>query len=84
MANKKHLRFLSGKQLEEVGKIKFKYGLFGKEEDDEEENKPPNYYKQASNLQVSIENFSIEMEQKYLLKKRELTVPAYVDYVQIG
>ena len=36
MANKKHLRFLSGKQLEEVGKIKFKYGLFGKEEDDEE------------------------------------------------
>lgn len=84
MANKKHLRFLSGKQLEEVGKIKFKYGLFGKEEDDEEENKPPNYYKQASNLQVSIENFSIEMEQKYLLKKRELTVPAYVDYVQIN
>jgi hypothetical protein len=84
MANKKHLRFLSGKQLEEVGKIKFKYGPFGKEEDDEEENTPPNYYKQASNLRISLENFSIEREQKYLLKNRELSVPADVDYVQIN
>jgi hypothetical protein len=35
MAKKKHLKLLSDKQLEEVSKIKFKYGVFVKEEDDE-------------------------------------------------
>lgn len=84
MANKKHLKLLSDKQLEEVGKIKFKYGVFGKEEDDEEENTQPNYYRQASNLRASIENFSIEQEQKYARKNRNLEIPADVDYVQIN
>jgi len=84
MAKRKHLKLLGDKQLEEVSKIKFKYGVFGKEEDDEEENTQPNYYKQASNLRISIENFSIEQEQKYLRKNRNLEIPADVDYVQIN
>ena len=84
MAKRKHLKLLGDKQLEEVSKIKFKYGVFGKEEDDEEENTQPNYYKQASNLRISIENFSIEQVQKYLRKNRNLEIPADVDYVQIN
>lgn len=84
MAKRKHLKLLSDKQLEEVSKIKFKYGVFGKEEDDEEENTQPNYYRQASNLRISIENFSIEQEQKYARKNRSLEIPADVDYVQIN
>lgn len=83
MAKKKHLKLLSDKQLEEVAKIEFKYG-FGGKEDDEEENTQPNYYRQASNLRVSIENFSIEQEQKYARKDRSLEIPADVDYIQIN
>lgn len=84
MAKKKHLKLLSDKQLEEVSKIKFKYGVFGKEEDDEEDNTPPNYYRQASNLRVSIENFTIDQEQKYARKNRSLEIPADVDYIQVN
>lgn len=84
MAKKKHLKLLSDKQLEEVSKIKFKYGVFGKEEDDEEDNTPPNYYRQASNLRVSIENFTIDQVQKYARKNRSLEIPADVDYIQVN
>ena len=84
MAKRKHLKLLSDKQLEEVSKIKFKYGVFGKEEDDEEDNTPPNYYRQASNLRVSIENFTIDQEQKYARKNRSLEIPADVDYIQVN
>ncbi len=83
MAKRKHLKLLSDKQLEEVAKIEFKYG-FGGKEDDEDENTQPNYYRQASNLRVSIENFSIEQEQKYARKDRSLEIPADVDYIQIN
>lgn len=83
MAKRKHLKLLSDKQLEEVAKIDFKYG-FGGKEDDEEENTQPNYYRQASNLRVSIENFSIEREQKYARKDRSIEIPADVDYIQIN
>jgi len=83
MAKKKHLKLLSSKQLGEVGKIKFKYGVPGKEEDDEEENTQPNYYKQASTLRVSIENFSIEQEQKYKQRSAQIEIPANIDYIQI-
>lgn len=83
MAKKKHLKLISAKQLEEVAKIEFKYG-FGGKEDDEEENTQPNYYRQASNLRVSIENYSIEQEQKYARKDRSLEIPADVDYIQIN
>lgn len=84
MAKKKHLKLLSSKQLGEVGKIKFKYGVPGKEEDDEEENTQPNYYKQASTLRVSIENFSIEQEQKYKQRSAQIEIPANIDYIQIN
>lgn len=84
MAKRKHLKLLTDKQLEEVSKIKFKYGVFGKEEDDEEDNTPPNYYRQASNLRVSIENFTIDQEQKYARKNRSLEIPADVDYIQVN
>ena len=84
MAKRKHLKLLGDKQLEEVSKIKFKYGVFGKEEDDEEDNTPPNYYRQASNLRVSIENFTIDQEQKYARKNRSLEIPADVDYIQVN
>lgn len=83
MAKRKHLKLLSDKQLEEVAKIEFKYG-FGGKEDDEEENTQPNYYRQASNLRVSIENFSIERELKYARKDRSLEIPADIDYIQIN
>ena len=84
MAKRKHLKLLSDKQLEEVSKIKFKYGVFGKEEDDEEDNTPPNYYRQATNLRVSIENFTVDQEQKYARKNRSLEIPADVDYIQVN
>jgi hypothetical protein len=84
MAKKKHLKLLSIKQLGEVGKIKFKYGVPGKEEDEEEENTQPNYYKQASTLRVSIENFSIEQEQKYKQRSAKIEIPANIDYIQIN
>lgn len=84
MAKKKHLKLLSEKQIEEVGIVKFKYGFPGKEEDDEEENTQPNYYKQASTLRVSIENFSIEQAQKYKQRSARIEIPANIDYIQIN
>lgn len=84
MAKKKHLKLVSSKQLEEIGKIKFKYGIPGKEEDDEVENTQPNYYKQAITLRVSLENFSIELEQKYKQRNDQIEIPANIDYIQIN
>jgi hypothetical protein len=84
MAKKKHLKLLSSKQLGEVGKIKFKYGVPRKEEDDEEENTQPNYYKQASTLRVSLETFSIEQEQKYKQRSVQIEIPINIDYIQIN
>lgn len=83
MTKKKHLKLLSDKQLEEVGKIKFKYGFGGKEEE-EEENKKPNYYKQATNLRGSIENYSIEIGQKYEKRSPDIDIPNNIDYLQIN
>lgn len=84
MAKRKHLKLLSEKQIEEVGVVKFKYGFPGKEEDDEEENNNPNYYRQASSLRVSMENFSIEQEQKYKQRSAQIEIPADIDYIQIN
>ena len=83
MAKKKHLKFLSDKQLEEVGKIKFKYGYGDKEEEDEE-TPIPNYYRQASNLRISLENYSIERQQKYQQRNAGIEIPANIDYIQIN
>ncbi len=83
MANKNHLKLLSDKQLEEVAKIKFKYGYDSNEEDDEK--KPvPNYYRQASNLRISLENYSIEIKQKYQQRFPGIELPASIDYIQIN
>lgn len=84
MAKKKHLKLLSDKQLEEVGTIKFKYGVPGKEEDEEEENTQPNYFRQARSLRVSFGNFSVEREQKYQQRSTQLDLPANIDYIQIN
>ena len=64
MANKKHLRLLSEKQLGEVGKVKFNYG-FPTEDENDEPKPEPNYYYMANALRSSVARFETEIITKY-------------------
>lgn len=83
MANKKHLRLLSEKQLGEVGKVKFNYG-FPIEDENDEPKPEPNYYYMANALRSSVARFESEIITKYQNRNNELQIPASIDYVQLN
>lgn len=80
MANKSHLKFLSGKQLSEVKDFKYNYGPINNEEED---NIPKNYNILASSFRTDLNNFNSDIEKKYREKDTTLDVPYDIDYVKI-
>jgi hypothetical protein len=83
MAQKKHLKLLNQKQLEKVVKVKFHYG-FPSPNDDDEPKAEPNYYYMATSLRTSVTRFFSEQKEKYELKRKELEIPAFIDFVQLN
>ncbi|MEN9876668.1 MAG: hypothetical protein RLZZ529_1665 [Bacteroidota bacterium] len=79
MSNKKHLRLLSGKQLEKVIPMKFKYGFAPENEDEDEE--PKNYYRVAQSLKINSEKFYADIAIKNDRRSITLNVPHYIDHV---
>lgn len=79
MANRKHLRLLSEKQLEKVIPMKFKYGF--PQENEEEDEEPKNYYKVVQTLNIDRERFYRHSQIKNERRNRTLNVPHYIDHV---
>jgi hypothetical protein len=79
MANTKHLRLLSEKQLEKVIPMKFKYGF--PQENEEEDEEPKNYFKVAQTLNIDRERFYRHSQIKNERRNRTLNVPHYIDHV---
>ena len=79
MSNKKHLRLLSGKQLEKVIPMKFRYGYAPENEDEEE--KPKNYFRVAQMLKIDRERFFANIAIKNDRRSKTLNVPHYIDHV---
>jgi hypothetical protein len=79
MSNKKHLRLLSGKQLEKVIPMKFKYGFAPENEENEEE--PKNYYRLAQTLRIDRERLFANFALKNDRRNKALNVPHYIDHV---
>lgn len=82
MSDKKHLKLLGDKQLREITAVKFNYG-FPKEDENEESKPEPNYYYMAKGLKESIERFNSDVYVRGQNRDENITVPAFIDYIEL-
>ncbi len=79
MPNKKHLRLLSEKQLENIIPMKFKYGF--PQENEEEYDEPKNYFRIAQSLNSDKERFFRFIDIKNQRRNKVLEIPDYIDHI---
>ena len=80
MPNKKHLRIIADRQLEESGQVKFNYG-FG--ENEGEANIEPNYRFMARAFREDLRSYRSVLEEKAAAKDETIDVPFDVDYLEV-
>jgi hypothetical protein len=80
MPNKKHLRIIADRQLEESGQVKFNYG-FG--ENEGEANIEPNYRFMARAFREDLRSYRSDLEEKAAAKDETIDVPFDVDYLEV-
>jgi len=82
MAKRNHLRLLGEKQLGEIGKVKFYYGV-PTSTDEEEDEVIPNYSYNAEKLRQSTIKYNSDLIFKYDNRNKEIDIPADIDYIEL-
>lgn len=80
MPNRKHLRIIAERQIEESGQVKFNYG-FGENED--EDKIEPNYIFMARAFRDDLRSYRSDIEVKAAAKDETINVPFDVDYLEV-
>lgn len=81
MEKKKHLRLLGDKQLSEIGRVKFNYGV--PEENGSTNDPEKNYYLMALRLSQNLDSYYQDIDFKYQQRNPDIEIPANIDYILI-